>query len=243
MFNRLILVLAFALLAATPSRAQQPIESYVALLSEADHFNSSGQRLTSAAAIIRQDRANYHRFGIRDPQDQGDALFADEHNRQALEQMLERGHAQPGVIARIVNGPVLIRVDVYRGANGPFVNVTVLDNPAAAAQTGAQQQDGGIQDYAGPFTTQFLYTLCARDDADAREKCDLYIQGLLYGLNTAKSMRDKGMAICLPPMTTEAARVHILQFIDGATGGNPSSNKDGGDWMAFMGVAAGNICK
>jgi hypothetical protein len=42
----------------TISHAQQLIGSYVALLSETDHFNSNGQRLTSAAAIIRQDRAN-----------------------------------------------------------------------------------------------------------------------------------------------------------------------------------------
>lgn len=45
-------------------QARELIESYIALLSDADHFNSSGQRLTSAAAIIRQDRANYHLFGI-----------------------------------------------------------------------------------------------------------------------------------------------------------------------------------
>jgi hypothetical protein len=29
----------------------------------------------------------------------------------------------------------------------------------------------------------------------------------------------------------------------GGDGGKPSSNKDGGDWMAFMGLAAGNVCK
>ena len=40
----------------------------------------------------------------------------------------------------------------------------------------------------------------------------------------------------------EAARLRILNFIDGITGGNPSNNKDGGDWMAFMGIATGNTC-
>ena len=105
----------------------QLIGSYVALLSEVDHFNSSGQRLTSAAAIIRQDRANFHRFGKRDSDDQSDTFFADEGNRAALEQMLERGHADPGVISRIVNGTPLIRVDVYRATDGPFVRVTLLN--------------------------------------------------------------------------------------------------------------------
>jgi len=51
------------------------------------------------------------------------------------------------------------------------------------------------------------------------------------------------MAICLPDMTPETARLRILQFIEAASGGKPSSNKDGGDWMAFMGLAAGNVCK
>jgi hypothetical protein len=108
------------------AQAQQLIGSYVALLSEADHFNSNGQRLTSAAAIIRQDRANFHRFGIKDPQDEDDAFFADEANRAALEQMLERGRADLGVISRIVNSTVLIRVDIYRDASGLFIRVTLL---------------------------------------------------------------------------------------------------------------------
>jgi hypothetical protein len=103
------------------------VGSYVALLSEADHFNSKGQRLTSAAAIIRQDRANFHRYGIKDPQDEGGTFFADEGNRAALEQMIERGRADPGVLSRIVNGTPLIRVDIYRGADGPFVRVALLN--------------------------------------------------------------------------------------------------------------------
>ena len=114
-------------LASTPSRAQELIESYRAFLSEADHFNSNGQRLTSAAAIIRQDRANFHRFGIRDPQDEDDRFFADADNREALERMLEHGRADPGVISRIVNGTVPIRVDIYRDPDGPFIRVTLLN--------------------------------------------------------------------------------------------------------------------
>ena len=128
MLRTFILALAIATATCMPiiAQAQQLIGSYVALLSEADHFNSNGQRLTSAAAIIRQDRANFHRFGIKDPQDEDDAFFADEANRAALEQMLERGRADPGVISRIVNSTVLIRVDIYRDASGPFIRVTLL---------------------------------------------------------------------------------------------------------------------
>jgi hypothetical protein len=239
MLKRLLLTLAIAATAWMPAQAQQLVGSYVALLSEADHLNSNGQRLTSAAAIIRQDRANFHRFGIRDAQDQDDTFFADEGNRAALEQMLERGRADPGVISRIVNGTALIKVDIYRGGSGPFIRVTVLDKPPA----NTAETDGGIKDYDGPFTTDVLYAMCSQTDTASREKCNLYLQGLLYGLTIEKSMQQKGTSICLPEMTPETARQRILQFIEAATGGNPSRNKDGGDWMAFMGLATGNICK
>lgn len=125
--------------------AQQLIASYTALLSEADHFNSRGQRLTTAAAIIRQNRANFHRFGIRSAEDQDDPFFADEANRAALEQMLSRGRADPGVIDRVVKGPpVLVRVDIYRDTSGPFIHVTLLDrlqaSPPSKSETMIAQQ-------------------------------------------------------------------------------------------------------
>jgi hypothetical protein len=116
-----------ALLLASRGEAQDLVESYVAFLSEADHFNSNGERLRSAAAIIRQDRANFHRFGRRDRGDENDTFFAAEANRETLERMLERGQAAPGVISRIVDGTALIRVDIFRSSAGPFIRVTVLD--------------------------------------------------------------------------------------------------------------------
>ncbi len=125
------LVIAFTLVAAAlataPAHAQQLVESYVARLSERDHFNSNGQRLTSAAAIIRQDRANYFRFGRGDAEDEPDRFFASIENRAALERMLERGRASPGALAAIVNGTPVVRVDIYRDGGGYSVHVTVLN--------------------------------------------------------------------------------------------------------------------
>jgi hypothetical protein len=79
MIKKLIIAIAIGLAAniPIPSNAQQLIGSYSALLSEADHFNSRGQPLTTADAIIRQNRANFHRFGIRSPEDQDDPLLRD----------------------------------------------------------------------------------------------------------------------------------------------------------------------
>jgi S1-C subfamily serine protease len=156
--NRLIVVivaLCSLLLSVDAGQAQQLIERYEALLSERDHFNSSGQRISSAAAIIRQDRANFHRFNIRDKEDETDGYFADTHNREPLEALLSRGQSTPEVIDRIVNGTPLIRVEVWRANSGPFVTVTVLSSntggtrsadaspspPAAPAETSPEQTE------------------------------------------------------------------------------------------------------
>jgi hypothetical protein len=126
---------AFAaiLLASTSTHAQQLIESYVARLNAQDHFNSTGERISSAAAIIRQDRANYHRFNIRDSEDEGDTFFADEDNRRLLEAMLERGANSPAAIGAIVNGTPLVRVSIYRGVNGTSVRVELFNRGASEA--------------------------------------------------------------------------------------------------------------
>lgn len=124
----LLFSLLFLFLLAAPAPAQSdidgPIESYVARLSARDHFNSNGQRLTSAAAIIRQDRANFYVYGIRDPEDEADSFFQSKENRALLESMLERGRSDPMAIRRVVNGTPVIRVDVYRN----FINVTVVSD-------------------------------------------------------------------------------------------------------------------
>jgi hypothetical protein len=104
------------------------VESYVAVLSEQDHLNSSGERLTSAAAIIRQDRANFHKLGKRDPGDEGDRFFASANNREILEQLLNRGTSRPAVLRAIVNGTPTVTVKIYRTASGNnYVNVTVSE--------------------------------------------------------------------------------------------------------------------
>jgi hypothetical protein len=107
----------------------------------------NGQRLTTAAAIIRQDRANFHRFGLRDLSDEDDKFFADEGNRAALEGLLEHGRAEPGVISRIVNGTPLVRVEVWRGDAGPFVVVTLIDSPTTGDESspGAAQEEPSAQ--------------------------------------------------------------------------------------------------
>ena len=89
------------------------IESYTARLSPRDHYNRNGVRLTSAAAIIRQDRANFYVYGLRDSEDEPDSFFSSKSNRARLEEMLENGRATRDAIDRVINGTPLIRVDIY----------------------------------------------------------------------------------------------------------------------------------
>lgn len=113
----------FAAVAAAPAAAKQDqmLERYCAQLSARDHFNSNGQRLTTAAAIIRQDRANYHKFGKRDPGDQSDSFFRVAANRARLEALIAEGESEPSALRRVVNGEPRICVEVYED----FVNVSV----------------------------------------------------------------------------------------------------------------------
>lgn len=125
----LIVLIAAILSAGAVHTAEAQIlgeytETYTARLSPADHYNSNGVRLRSAAAIIRQDRANYYVYGIRDSEDEPDSFFSVKRNRERMEQMLENGRATPDAIYRIVNGTPLIRVDIYSTG----INVTVVSD-------------------------------------------------------------------------------------------------------------------
>ena len=113
----------FAAVAVAPAAAKQEemLESYCAQLSARDHFNSNGQRLTTAAAIIRQDRANFHKFGKRDRGDENDSFFKITANRARLEALIAEGQSESSALRRVVNGEPRICVEVYDG----FVNVLV----------------------------------------------------------------------------------------------------------------------
>lgn len=113
---------AIGLGAALPAAGQgRLLEEYVAFLGDDDHYNSRGVRLTEPWQIIRQDRANFHRFGIRDRGDESDRFFASADNRARMERMILNGYIERRAGRRIVNERVWIRVKVYRDS----VDVTV----------------------------------------------------------------------------------------------------------------------
>jgi len=111
---------------STSALAQELIGSYVARLSANDHFNSKGSRLTLPALIIRQDRANFYKFGKCDVEDEDDTFFRNVKNRELLQKFLEEGHTTRDAYQAIVNSQPLIRVNIYRTGNGDYIDVLIL---------------------------------------------------------------------------------------------------------------------
>ncbi|OTE97928.1 hypothetical protein BCS42_11910 [Crenothrix sp. D3] len=89
------------------------VDSYTARLSSKDHFNSDGTRLKSVADIIRQDRANYHKFNVRDNDDRGDNFFSDKDNRGRIAAMLEKGTIDNATTESILNSTPVVLVNIY----------------------------------------------------------------------------------------------------------------------------------
>jgi hypothetical protein len=108
-----------AILACAPlvASAQGLIASYMTYIGHEDLYNSNGQRLSEYWQIIRQDRANYHRFGIRHRGDDWDPFFADANNRAVLEQLVRASNPDPSTQRFIVRGNVPVFVEIYGNAN------------------------------------------------------------------------------------------------------------------------------
>ena len=115
------------LVAATPVVfAQEVIDEYSAYISENDLYNSNGDRLREAWQIIRQDRANVHRYGLIDEDDEGDYFFDNADNRALLEMLVAQGALSRAASRAIVNGDIGIYVQVFgRGNRATHVTVEV----------------------------------------------------------------------------------------------------------------------
>lgn len=118
-------LLLASLLGTGPTYADEMLGSYVARISDRDHFASDGYALGNAAQMVRQDRANWHKFRRRDSDDENDAWFKTNGQRAGLQRMLERSGAMSGSTRRaIVDGEPLIQVDVYTNR----VRVSILED-------------------------------------------------------------------------------------------------------------------
>lgn len=109
----------------SPAFADELIEEYSAYISRNDLYNSSGERLTKAWQIIRQDRANYHRFGQRDDEDEFDSFFADARNRENAEAMIREDGMPRRIEKLILRGDMMIDVKIWGyGDTGYFLEIS-----------------------------------------------------------------------------------------------------------------------
>lgn len=121
-------LIAVALMLAAPAAADDLVATYRAYIGWEDLHNSKGQRLREPWQVLRQDRANVHRFGISQPGDEWDPFFADINNRAIMERMVMNGHIDPVAARNLVAGGATVLVEIWGfGNSGRSVRVTVSD--------------------------------------------------------------------------------------------------------------------
>lgn len=125
-----ILILSTVALAAIASmsisaRADDVLDEYNAYIGEDDLYNSNGERLREPWQIIRQDRANFHKFRVRQPGDESDGYFSSVDNRAAAERMVRSGTITREARRLLLNGDVMINVKVLEGADGVYLKINV----------------------------------------------------------------------------------------------------------------------
>ncbi len=135
---KILWTLALFSSAIAPAQAQQLLDSYTAIIRQEDRVNSKGTALSSSAQILAQDRANVHRFGIRQVGDAVDATFGTSEARGRFAELLARGTLGPGVAEAIIGDSMqMLNVQVYGSAGrADYVTVTVADG--AAVDNGTQ---------------------------------------------------------------------------------------------------------
>lgn len=89
------------------------LNTYRALLSTEDHFNSRGIALNDVISILRQDRANFHLNRHRDLDDESDPFFSEASARKLMKQKsVEIECKEINCEQSILNGTPLVEVTV-----------------------------------------------------------------------------------------------------------------------------------
>lgn len=112
------ILLAGLMLAPVPALSETFDLSYLAAIGAQDLFSSRGVRLESAAQVLRQDRANFHRFNVRQPQDEWDPVLDDSDLRAAFEDALKAAAIDPETEAAVLAGRKLVLVELRSNTGG-----------------------------------------------------------------------------------------------------------------------------
>lgn len=114
------------LLIAAPMSAQSLLGSYSAWIGPHDLHNSRGQRLWEPSQIIRQDRANFHRFNLRDGGDGGDPWFSNANARASLERAVMGWNFTSEQRRMITQGGTWVQLDLFGWSGQRITAVNVM---------------------------------------------------------------------------------------------------------------------
>jgi hypothetical protein len=122
----ILLAAGLAALMGSAALADVIVGSYSAYIGEEDLYNSKGERLMLPWQVLRQDRANFWKFGIRQPGDEADPFFSSVENRAAMELMVKRGTIHPRAARDLLRGGATVYVTIWgRKGKGYSVDVSV----------------------------------------------------------------------------------------------------------------------
>lgn len=125
--RHLLIAFGSLILAPTAAQAQDLIGQYTAFIGPADRVSSQGMELTDFGAILQQDRANFHRFGLADDLDMADPVFANPDYRARIPSIWLVMRGSEYVVDRVLSGqPQLLSVLVY-GYGGEPAFIVVLE--------------------------------------------------------------------------------------------------------------------
>lgn len=114
-----VLVASILSLAPLGVAAEHVMATYRAYIGPDDLVDASGGRLGDAAKILGRDRANLHRFDVRQDGDEWDPIFASIDARQALDGLLAAGSITPDAQAAILAGGATVEVRIRVHENRP----------------------------------------------------------------------------------------------------------------------------
>ncbi len=105
------------------------IVDYKTTISNIDRHNSKGVRLRTVGAILRQDRANFHRFKLKDPGDEGDSALWHPKRRAIFERAVN--NRLPSPINKNILGNEEIKLDILFNFCGrkPYAGVGYAIEP------------------------------------------------------------------------------------------------------------------
>ena len=123
-YTTMIAALCVAAVTGQTAKAQFIEDTYVAFIGKEDLFSSSGKRLKTAGAVLQQDRANYHKFGIRHVEDTYDSFFTTAENRAKIPEAINLPKDLEKAIVSGYVRPLRIKIWIYDSGEVDYLEIS-----------------------------------------------------------------------------------------------------------------------